>query len=148
MAEPTDARGATRARIVDVAARLLQTDGPAAVTTRAVAEGAGVQAPTIYRLFGDKEGLLDAVGARDLRPTPTGRIVVEAARGAMPAFVETGLNLVDVEDVARGHLLALAHGRIGERYILGGQDVSLRELLLETGRLAGRSARPVPLPRG
>ncbi|GAB2598397.1 TetR/AcrR family transcriptional regulator [Microlunatus antarcticus] len=61
MAEPTDTRVATRARIVEVAARMLSVEGPAAVTTRAVAEGAGVQAPTIYRLFGDKEGLLEAV---------------------------------------------------------------------------------------
>lgn len=61
MAEPTDVRSATRTRIVEVAARLLQGQGPAAVTTRAVAEGAGVQAPTIYRLFGDKDGLLEAV---------------------------------------------------------------------------------------
>ena len=61
MAEPTDGRSATRARVVEVAARLLQEQGPAAVTTRAVAEQAGVQAPTIYRLFGDKDGLLEAV---------------------------------------------------------------------------------------
>ena len=61
MAEPTDVRSATRTRVVEVAARLLQEQGPVAVTTRAVAEGAGVQAPTIYRLFGDKDGLLEAV---------------------------------------------------------------------------------------
>jgi len=61
MADPSDTRTATRARVVDVAAHLLRSEGPAAVTTRAVAEGAGVQAPTIYRLFGDKDGLLEAV---------------------------------------------------------------------------------------
>ena len=60
------------------------------------------------------------IGPGDIRPTPTGRIVVEAARGRIPAFVDTGLNLVHVDDVARGHLLALENGRIGERYILGG----------------------------
>jgi dihydroflavonol-4-reductase len=86
------------------------------------------------------------VGARDVRPTPTGRIVVEAARGRMPAFVETGLNVVDVEDVARGHLLALARGRVGERYILGGQDVMLRELLGEIAQLVGRRPPRVRLP--
>ena len=86
------------------------------------------------------------VGARDVRPTPTGRIVVEAARGRMPAFVETGLNVVDVEDVARGHLLALARGRVGERYILGGQNVMLRELLGEIAQLVGRRPPRVRLP--
>jgi dihydroflavonol-4-reductase len=86
------------------------------------------------------------VGARDLRPTPTGRIVVEAARGRMPAFVDTGLNVVDVEDVARGHLLALERGRPGERYILGGQNLMLRELLAEIAQLAGRTAPRLRLP--
>jgi dihydroflavonol-4-reductase len=86
------------------------------------------------------------VGARDVRPTPTGRIIVEAARGRMPAFVETGLNVVDVEDVARGHLLALAHGRVGERYILGGQNVMLRELLAEIAQLVDRAPPRLRLP--
>jgi dihydroflavonol-4-reductase len=86
------------------------------------------------------------VGARDVRPTPTGRIIVEAARGRMPAFVETGLNVVDVEDVARGHLLALTRGRVGERYILGGQNVMLRELLGEIAQLVGRRPPRVRLP--
>jgi dihydroflavonol-4-reductase len=86
------------------------------------------------------------VGARDVRPTPTGRIIVEAARGRMPAFVETGLNVVDVEDVARGHVLALTRGRVGERYILGGQNVMLRELLGEIAQLVGRRPPRVRLP--
>ncbi|KQV49665.1 hopanoid-associated sugar epimerase [Massilia sp. Root335] len=86
------------------------------------------------------------VGARDVRPTPTGRIVVEAARGRMPAFVETGLNVVDVEDVARGHLLALECGRVGERYILGGQNVMLRDLLAEIAQVAGRAPPRLRLP--
>ena len=86
------------------------------------------------------------VGARDVRPTPTGRIIVEAARGRMPAFVETGLNVVDVEDVARGHLLALTRGRVGERYILGGQNVMLRVLLGEIAQLVGRRPPRVRLP--
>ncbi len=86
------------------------------------------------------------IGARDLRPTPTGRIIVEAARGRMPAFVETGLNVVDVDDVAQGHLLALAHGRIGQRYILGGSNLMLRELLGEIAALVGRRPPRVRLP--
>jgi dihydroflavonol-4-reductase len=86
------------------------------------------------------------VGARDVRPTPTGRIIVEAARGRMPAYVETGLNVVDVADVARGHVLALTRGRVGERYILGGQNVMLRELLGEIAQAAGRRPPRVRLP--
>jgi dihydroflavonol-4-reductase len=87
------------------------------------------------------------IGPRDVRPTPTGRIIVEAAAGRMPAFVDTGLNLVHVDDVAEGHWLALQKGRIGERYILGGQDVSLREMLAEIARLTGRRPPTVALPR-
>src|SRR5262249_31572794 len=62
------------------------------------------------------------IGPHDVRPTPTGRMVVEAASGRIPAFVDTGLNFVHVDDVAAGHLLAFERGRIGERYILGGQN--------------------------
>ena len=87
------------------------------------------------------------IGPRDVRPTPTGRIIVEAAAGRMPAFLETGLNLVHVDDVAEGHWLALQKGRIGERYILGGQDVSLKDMLAEIARLAGRRPPTVQLPR-
>ena len=79
MAEPTDARSATRARLVDVAARLLAAEGPAAVTTRAVAEGAGVQAPTLYRLFGDKDGLLEAVAEHVMAGHVAAKTAVEAA---------------------------------------------------------------------
>ncbi len=79
MAEPTDPRSATRARIVDVAARLLGEHGPAAVTTRAVADGAGVQAPTIYRLFGDKDGLLDAVAEHVMATHVATKARVESA---------------------------------------------------------------------
>jgi dihydroflavonol-4-reductase len=87
------------------------------------------------------------VGPRDVKPTPTGRIIVEAARGKMPAFVDTGLNLVHVDDVAAGHLLALEHGRIGERYILGGDDVSLRTMLGTIAGLVGRKPPTLQLPR-
>ncbi len=86
------------------------------------------------------------IGPRDVKPTPTGRIVVEAAMGRMPAFVDTGLNLVHVDDVARGHVLAMEKGRVGERYILGGQNASLRELLGVIAELTGRRAPTVGLP--
>src|SRR5471030_1649422 len=78
------------------------------------------------------------IGPRDIKPTPTGRVIVEAASGRMPAFVDTGLNLVHVDDVAAGHIAALERGRIGERYILGGTDVSLARILAEVAALSGR----------
>jgi len=86
------------------------------------------------------------VGPRDVRPTPTGRIIVEAASGRMPAYVDTGLNLVHVDDVAAGHLLAFEHGRIGERYILGGDNLTLAEMLAEIANFAGRIPPRVRLP--
>lgn len=87
------------------------------------------------------------IGPRDVKPTPTGRIIVEAASGRMPAFVDTGLNLVHVDDVAAGHLLALEKGRVGQRYILGGEDVSLRQMLADIAQMTGRRAPTVSLPR-
>jgi dihydroflavonol-4-reductase len=87
------------------------------------------------------------IGPRDVKPTPTGRIIVEAARGRMPAFVDTGLNLVHVDDVAQGHLAALDRGKIGERYILGGQNVQLSEMLTVIANLIGRRPPRVRLPR-
>jgi dihydroflavonol-4-reductase len=87
------------------------------------------------------------IGPRDVRPTPTGRIVIEAACGRMPAFVDTGLNLVHVDDVADGHVAALRRGRIGERYILGGQNMTLGEMLAEIAPLAGRRVPTIKLPR-
>ncbi|HEX2892261.1 hopanoid-associated sugar epimerase [Vineibacter terrae] len=88
------------------------------------------------------------IGPRDIRPTPTGRIIVEAAGGRMPAYVDTGLNLVHVDDVADGHLLALEKGRIGATYILGGQNVTLKQMLADIAALAGRKPPRVRLPRG
>lgn len=82
------------------------------------------------------------VGPRDIRPTPTGRIVVDAASGRIPAYVDTGLNLVHVDDVASGHFEALRRGRIGERYILGGQNVSFSRMLADIAAIVGR-----PQPR-
>jgi dihydroflavonol-4-reductase len=87
------------------------------------------------------------VGPRDIRPTPTGRVIIEAARGHIPAYVDTGLNLVHVDDVAQGHVAALTRGKIGERYILGGSDVLLAELLADIARLVGRQPPHVRLPR-
>ena len=88
------------------------------------------------------------IGPRDVKPTPTGRMVVEAAAGRMPAFVDTGLNLVHVDDVATGHLLAFEHGAVGERYILGGHDMSLRDILAEIAAIVGRKPPRVKLPHG
>jgi dihydroflavonol-4-reductase len=86
------------------------------------------------------------IGPRDRRPTPTGRLILEAARGKMPAYVETGLNLVHVDDVAAGCVAALAAGAIGERHILGGQDVPLGDLLAHIAAGLGKG-RPMRLPR-
>lgn len=88
------------------------------------------------------------IGPRDIKPTPTGRVIVEAACGRVPAFVDTGLNLVHVDDVAEGHLLARDKGRIGESYILGGQDVQFRDMVAAIANLAGRRPPTIGLPRG
>jgi dihydroflavonol-4-reductase len=88
------------------------------------------------------------VGPGDVKPTPTGQLVLDAAAGRMPAYVDTGLNIVHVDDVAAGHLLAYERGRPGERYILGGQDMSLREILEVIARLEGRNPPRVRLPYG
>ena len=88
------------------------------------------------------------IGPRDVKPTPTGRIILEAAAGRMPAFVDTGLNMVHVDDVAAGHLLAFERGRIGERYILGGQNASLAEILSVVAQEVGRKPPKIKIPRG
>ncbi len=87
------------------------------------------------------------IGPRDVKPTPTGRILVEAAAGRMPAFLDTGLNIVHVDDVAEGHVAALEQGVAGRRYILGGEDVSLATMLGEIARLGGRRPPRLQLPR-
>ncbi|GGF36998.1 hypothetical protein GCM10011611_49350 [Aliidongia dinghuensis] len=86
------------------------------------------------------------VGPRDVKPTPTGRTIVEAASGRMPAFVDTGLNFAHVDDVAEGHLLAFDKGKIGERYILGGENLTLSAFLAIIARLTGRKAPTISLP--
>jgi dihydroflavonol-4-reductase len=87
------------------------------------------------------------IGPRDVKPTPTGRIIVEAALGKIPAFVDTGLNLVHVDDVAAGHFLALERGKIGERYILGGENLPLQQMLADIANLTGRKPPTIALPR-
>ncbi|MCZ6887579.1 MAG: NAD-dependent epimerase/dehydratase family protein [Gammaproteobacteria bacterium] len=87
------------------------------------------------------------IGPRDIKPTPTGRIVRDAALGRIPAYVDTGLNIAHVDDVARGHLLAFEKGVVGRRYILGGDDLSLREILEIVAECCGRRKPMVRLPR-
>ena len=87
------------------------------------------------------------VGPRDIKPTPTGRMIVEAAAGRMPAFVDTGLNVVHVDDVAEGHLLAWKKGQIGERYIIGGENLTLAQILAEIAAICGRKPPTIRIPR-
>ena len=86
------------------------------------------------------------IGPRDVKPTPTGRMILDAARGRTPAYVNTGLNLVHVDDVAAGHLLAFERGTVGERYILGGYNMSLRDILGEIAVITGRTPPKICLP--
>jgi len=86
------------------------------------------------------------IGPGDIKPTPTGRLIVEAARGKMPGYVDTGLNIVHVDDVATGELLAAEHGTIGERYILGGENMSLADILGEVARVTGRRPPSFKVP--
>lgn len=87
------------------------------------------------------------VGAGDVKPTPTGQVIVDFMKGRMPAYIETGMNLIDVDDVAAGHLLAMEKGRVGERYILGNQNLLLREVFAILSRLTGVKAPRIKLPR-
>ncbi|MGE0094815.1 MAG: hopanoid-associated sugar epimerase [Alphaproteobacteria bacterium] len=88
------------------------------------------------------------IGPRDVKPTPTGRMVAQAAAGKIPAFLDTGLNVVHVDDVAEGHLLAFVRGKPGERYILGGENMSLSQILAEIAALVGRRAPRIRLRHG
>ena len=87
------------------------------------------------------------VGARDIKPTPTGQVIVDFMKGRMPAYIETGMNLIDVDDVAVGHFHAMEKGRIGERYILGNRNLMLREVFALLSRLTGVPAPAIKLPR-
>jgi len=86
------------------------------------------------------------VGDYDVKPTPTGAIILDFLKGNMPAFIDTGLNLVDVRDVAAGHLLAEQHARPGERYILGCENLTLEQILGRLAKLTGKPAPTVKLP--
>ena len=86
------------------------------------------------------------VGEQDIKPTPTGRIVVDFLKRKFPAYVETGLNLVDVRECARGHIAALEKGRSGERYILGGENLTLKKILDKLGAISGLPSPTVKLP--
>jgi dihydroflavonol-4-reductase len=86
------------------------------------------------------------VGDHDIKPTPTGKIVLDYLKNEMPAFIDTGLNLVDVRDTAEGHLLAAEHARLGERYILGGENLTLAQILEKLAAITGRTAPRIRLP--
>jgi dihydroflavonol-4-reductase len=86
------------------------------------------------------------VGDHDVKPTPTGKIILDFIKGAMPAYIDTGLNLVDVRDAAAGHLMACERGRPGERYILGCENVTLAQILERLAALTGRKAPRIRLP--
>lgn len=86
------------------------------------------------------------IGAGDVKPTPTGKIILDFIRGRLPAYVDTGLNLVSVEDVATGHILADEKGRVGERYILGAENWSLVQILETLSRICHRRTPPVRMP--
>jgi dihydroflavonol-4-reductase len=86
------------------------------------------------------------VGDHDFKPTPTGKIVADFMAGAMPAYIDTGLNIVDARDCARGHLLAFDRGRVGERYILGAENLTLAEILFKLAEITGRKAPTTQIP--
>ncbi|MCD4670885.1 MAG: NAD-dependent epimerase/dehydratase family protein [Actinomycetia bacterium] len=88
------------------------------------------------------------IGSRDITPTPTGRIVLDMLNGAMPAYVNTGLNIIDVGDVAEGHILAFEKGGPGERYVLGNKNLTLKQVLEIIAEVAGIAAPKVQIPLG
>ena len=87
------------------------------------------------------------VGERDIKPTPTGQMIVDFMKGRMPAYIETGMNLIDVDDVATGHVRAMERGRLGERYILGNKNLMLRDIFGLLSKLTGVPAPTIKLPR-
>jgi len=86
------------------------------------------------------------VGDHDFKPTPTGKVIVDFLSGRIPAYIDTGLNYVDVADVAEGHWLAAERGRVGERYILGGENLTLKQMLDRLGAVSGKRAPEVRVP--
>ncbi len=87
------------------------------------------------------------IGPRDIRPTPTGRIILESAMGRIPAYVDTGLNVAHVDDVAMGHWLALEKGKIGEKYVLGGENLELGDILAQVAGLTDQKPPTIRIPR-
>jgi dihydroflavonol-4-reductase len=159
-----EALGAGVERIVYTSsvATLKLADGAAATEGQPLAAGEGIGAYKRSKVAAERlveamvwrDGLpavivnpSTPIGPRDVRPTPTGRIIVEAASGRMPGFVDTGLNLAHVDDVAAGHIAALERGRIGERYILGGDNVFLADMLADIANIVGRRPPKLKLPR-
>jgi dihydroflavonol-4-reductase len=159
------ALGAGVERVVhtsSVATLALRPDGTAADESRPLPEVEGIGAYKRSKIAAERlvEAMIAAdglpaiivnpstpIGPRDVKPTPTGRIIVEAARGRIPGFVDTGLNLAHVDDIAAGHLAALRHGIIGERYILGGANVVFADMLADIARLVGRKPPRLRIPR-
>ena len=86
------------------------------------------------------------IGSRDIKPTPTGKMIVDFLNRRMPAYIDTGLNFVDVEDVAAGHWLAAQKGKAGERYILGNRNMTLKDFLAELAAVAGLPAPRIKIP--
>jgi dihydroflavonol-4-reductase len=86
------------------------------------------------------------VGPRDIKPTPTGKMIRDAAAGRVPAYIDTGLNMVHVDDVAEGHALVLERGRIGERYVLGGENLLLKDILALVAEVVGRRPPRIEVP--
>ena len=131
-----------------------ETDGVAETAAIGAYKQSKVAAEALVRRMVAEQGLpavivnpSTPIGPRDIKPTPTGRIIVEAASGRMPGYVDTALNLVHVDDVAAGHLAAFERGRPGELYILGGEDVPLARMLAEIARIAGRRPPRLSIPR-
>ena len=112
----------------------------ATIEVRRLVRGSGLPAITVNPSL--------PAGPRDIKPTPTGRMIINAATGRMPAYVDTGLNVVHVDDVAEGHLLVFSKGKVGERYILGGHNMTLGEILIGIAAEVGRKPPRVKLPHG
>ena len=87
------------------------------------------------------------VGPRDIKPTPTGKMILDAATGKIPAYLDTGLNIVHVDDVAKGHMQAFNKGKLGERYILGGENLTFKEILEMISNLCGHNPPKIQLPK-
>ena len=145
-----------------VATLALRPDGAPADESGPLSEGQGIGAYKRSKIAAERlvEAMIASdglpavivnpstpIGPRDVKPTPTGRIIVEAACGRIPGFVDTGLNLVHVDDVADGHLAALERGAVGERYILGGTNVTFVAMLADIARLVARNPPRLRIPR-